>query len=188
VAVSSAISLTSGVAGRYATALFEIARESKDLDRLEADLTALETALAESSDLRAMVASPVHTRDELGRAIGAIAARMNLGTPVTSTLGLLAQNRRLFVLPGLIAQLHALIAHERGEMTAEVTSAKPLTKAQAEALATTLKASVGNEVTLKATVDESLIGGLVVKIGSRMIDTSIRSKLTALQNVMKEVG
>ena len=100
----------------------------------------------------------------------------------------MAQNRRLFVVPGLIAQVKALIAAERGEVTAEVTSAKPLTKAQTEALAATLKESVGKDVKIDVTVDESLIGGLVVKVGSRMIDTSIRSKLAQLQNVMKEVG
>ena len=100
----------------------------------------------------------------------------------------MAQNRRLFVVPGLIAQVKALIAAERGEVTAEVTSAKPLTKAQAEELAATLKKSVGKDVKIDATVDESLIGGLVVKVGSRMIDTSIRAKLANLQNMMKEVG
>ena len=113
---------------------------------------------------------------------------MGLGTTVTNTLRLMASNRRLFVVPSLLEQVRALIAAERGEVTAEVTSAKPLTKAQSEALAQTLKASVGKEVRIDATVDASLIGGLVVKVGSRMIDTSIRSKLANLQNVMKEVG
>ena len=113
---------------------------------------------------------------------------MGLGPTVTNTLGLMAKNRRLFVVPGLVAQVKALIAADRGEVTAEVTAAKPLTKAQTEALAETLKASVGREVKLDVTVDESLIGGLVVKVGSRMIDTSIRAKLAKLQNVMKEVG
>jgi F-type H+-transporting ATPase subunit delta len=100
----------------------------------------------------------------------------------------MAENRRLFVVPGLVSQIKALIADDRGEVRAEVTSAKPLTKAQTESLAATLKASVGKDVTLDVTVDEDLIGGLVVKVGSRMIDTSIRSKLAKLQNAMKEVG
>ena len=117
-----------------------------------------------------------------------VAAAMGLGTTVTNTLRLMAQNRRLFVVPGLIARVRELIAAERGEVTAEVRSAKPLTKAQAEALSKTLTASVGREVKLDVTVDPDLIGGLVVKVGSRMIDTSIRAKLAKLQTVMKEVG
>ena len=181
-------SLTSGVAGRYATALFEIAKESKSLDKVEADILALEAALAESPELRHMLSSPVFTREDQGRAITAIAAKMGLGQAVTNTLGLMAKNRRLFVVPGLIAQLKALIAADRGEVTAEVTAARPLSEAQAAALADTLKASVGKDVKVEVTVDESLIGGLVVKVGSRMIDTSVRSKLANLQNIMKEVG
>jgi F-type H+-transporting ATPase subunit delta len=186
--VSNAVSLTSGVAGRYATALFEIGRDGKRLDKIEADLAVLQAALAESPDLRAMIASPVHTRDEQMRAIAALAGRMGLSTEVANTLGLMGHNRRLFVLPRMIAQLKALIAQERGEVSAEVASARPLTEAQTAALAATLKATVGKDVTLRATVDESLIGGLVVRVGSQMIDTSIRSKLASLQTLMKEVG
>ena len=166
--MASSSTLTSGVAGRYATALFEIARESKAIDKVEADIAALEAALAESPDLRGM--------------------KMDLGPAVANTLGLMAQNRRLFVVPGLIAQLKALIAAERGEVTAEVTAAKPLTKTQTEELAATLKKSVGKDVKIDVTVDETLIGGLVIKVGSRMIDSSIRAKLARLQNIMKEVG
>jgi F-type H+-transporting ATPase subunit delta len=180
--------LTSGVAGRYATALFEIGKESKSLDKVEADLLALEAALAESADLRGMLASPVFTREEQGNAVAALAARMDLGAAVTNTLRLMAANRRLFVVPALISQLKGLIAADRGEVTAEVTSARPLTDAQREALARTLQASVGKDVKLDVKVDETLLGGLVVRVGSRMIDTSIRSKLANLQNAMKEVG
>ena len=188
VSVASSATLTSGVAGRYATALFEIARDSKDLDKLETDVQAFEAALDESPELREMLASPVFSREDQGNAIGAISKKMDLGPALANTLGLMAQNRRLFVVPGLIAQIKALIADERGEVTAEVTSAKPLTKGQTEALSKTLKQSVGKDVSIDVTVDEGLIGGLVVKVGSRMIDTSIRSKLANLQNVMKEVG
>jgi F-type H+-transporting ATPase subunit delta len=180
--------MTSGVAGRYATALFELAKEGQSLDRVEADSLALEAALAESPDLRDMLSSPVFTREEQGNALAAIAAKMGLGPILTNTLGLMAQNRRLFVVPATLAQLKALIAAERGEVTAEVRSAKPLTETQTEALAKTLSASVGRDVKLDVTVDPSLIGGLVVKVGSRMIDTSIRAKLAKLQTVMKEVG
>ncbi|TPE52709.1 F0F1 ATP synthase subunit delta [Amaricoccus solimangrovi] len=186
--MASSASLTSGVAGRYATALFEIAKESNALDQVEADLVALDAALAESADLREAVTSPVFSREDLGAAVTALAARMGLGPAVTNTLRLMAHNRRLFVLAGFISQVRALIADDRGEITAEVTAAKPLTKGQTEALSEKLRASVGKDVKLNVTVDESLIGGLVVKVGSRMIDTSIRSKLAHLRNVMKEVG
>jgi F-type H+-transporting ATPase subunit delta len=180
--------LTSGVAGRYATALFDLARENKSLDRVEADLTALEAALAESPELRATIVSPVFSRDDLAAAVKAFAARMDLGSETSNTLGLLARNRRLFVLPSLIASVKAMMAAARGEVAARVTSAKPLSEAQTDALRAALKAGVGKDVDLDVVVDEGLIGGLVVKVGSRMIDSSIRSKLAKLQNVMKEVG
>ena len=180
--------LTSGVAGRYATALFEIARDGNLLDEVERDLREIETIHANSADFREILANPVYTREEQARVLATIAGAMGLGPTVTSTLGLMAKNRRLFAVPALIAQVRALIAAERGEVTAEVTAAKKLTKAQTDALSAKLKESVGKDVKLDVTVDESLIGGLVVKVGSRMIDTSIRSKLSALQNVMKEVG
>jgi len=188
VVVSSSASLTSGVAGRYATALFEIAKEEKTLDRVEADLDAFAAALAESDDLRGMIASPIHSRADQGAAIRALAARMDLGPELAGTLGVMAANRRLFVVEAMIAAVKGLIAVERGETTAEVRSARPLTDSQTEALAATLRERTGKTVRLAVTVDESLIGGLVVKVGSRMIDTSIRSKLAKLQNVMKEVG
>ena len=188
VAVSSSASLTSGVAGRYATALFEIAREGKSLSKVEEDLRALEAALAESADLRAMIDSPLYTRDEQMAAIRALADRMGLGTEVSNTVGLMAANRRLFVLPEMIANVKGMIAEHRGEITAKVTAAKPLSEAQSAALAESLKSSAGKDVKIDVTVDVGLIGGLVVRLGSRMIDTSIRSKLAKLQNVMKEVG
>lgn len=186
--MSSSTSLTSGVAGRYATALFEIARDDAAIDKVEADVTALEAAIAESGELRQLLSSPIYTREEQGRAVRALADKMGLGREVANTLGLMANNRRLFVLPGVIAQLKALIADLRGEVTAEVTAARPLSKAQTHSLTETLRKQIGKDVALDVTVDESLIGGLVVKVGSRMIDTSIRSRLASLQNVMKEVG
>jgi F-type H+-transporting ATPase subunit delta len=186
--VSVSTSLTSGVAGRYATALFEIARDGELLDEVERDLREIETIHANSADFREILANPVYTREEHARALAALAQAMGLGTTVTSTLGLLAANRRLVALPGIIAQVKALIAEHRGEVTAEVTAARKLTPEQTDSLTAKLRQSVGKDVKLDVTVDESLIGGLVVKVGSRMIDTSIRSKLAQLQNVMKEVG
>ena len=186
--VSEPASISSGIAQRYATAIFEIARDNKDLAALETGVTDLGAALSESEDLRDLIASPVYSRAAQGKAIGAIAAKMNLPVVLTNSLGLMAEKRRLFVLPQLIAQLRALIAENKGEVTAEVTSAKALTKTQEAKLAKVLSDQVGKDVKLNTAVDESLIGGLVVKVGSKMIDTSVKAKLASLQNVMKEVG
>lgn len=186
--VSESASTASGVAGRYALAVFDLVKESNGVKALEADVDALQGALAASSDLRSMIASPVYSREDQGRAVTAVAAKMKVSTVLKNTLGLMAANRRLFVLPQLLTALTALVAEEKGEVTADVTAAAALTKAQADKLAATLKRSVGKDVKLNIAVDESLIGGLVVKVGSKMIDSSIRSKLASLQNIMKEVG
>lgn len=186
--MSEPASISSGIAARYATALFELAKEDKALKALEADADALGAALAVSPELGAMIASPVVSRDEQAAAIAAIAKKMKLSALTANTLALMAANRRLFVLPQLVTDLLAKIAAEKGEVTAEVTSAAALSADQAKKLAATLKARVGKDVKLKTAVDESLIGGLVVKLGSTMIDTSVKSKLAALQNAMKEVG
>jgi len=124
----------------------------------------------------------------MANAVAAIGKQMKLTPILANTLGLMAQNRRLFVLPQLVSTIKGMIADEKGEVTAEVTSAKKLTKAQSDKLAKTLKASVGKDVKVNVSVDESLIGGLIVKVGSTMIDSSIKSKLSNLQNAMKEVG
>ena len=173
---------------RYASAVYDIAKETKSVGDIEADIAALQAAMTDSADFRTLISSPIYTRDEQSAAISAIAKKMKLSGTMSNTLALMAQKRRLFVLPQLIATLRDLIATDKGEVTADVISAKALTKAQADKLAKTLKASTGKTVTLNASVDESLIGGLIVKVGSRMIDTSIRAKLNSLQNAMKEVG
>jgi F-type H+-transporting ATPase subunit delta len=180
--------MSAGIAGRYATAVFELAKEAKGLKALESDVDALGAVLDASADLRAAISSPVYSRDELASAIHALATKMGLSQPVAGALGLMAQNRRLFALPQFLAALRARIAAEKGEITAEVTAAKALSKAQADTLAASLGSSLGKDVKLNITVDDSLIGGLIVKVGSKMIDTSIRSKLASLQNAMKEVG
>ena len=186
--MSETASISASIAGRYAQALFDICKEEGALDALEKDADALSAALADSADLRAMIASPLYTREQQGAAIVAVANGLGVHPMVANTLALMAGNRRLFVLPALVRMLRARIAAEKGVVTAEVTSAKPLTEAQAARLAETLKARVGKDIKLNTTVDDSLIGGLVVKVGSKMIDSSIRSKLAALQNAMKEVG
>jgi F-type H+-transporting ATPase subunit delta len=185
--VSETASISLGIAARYAAALFDLAKDDNGLKALEADTDALATAIA-NPDLAAMIASPVLGRDEQAGAMAAIAAKMGLSSLMANTIALMATKRRLFVLPQFVADLRARIATEKGEMTAEVTSATKLTAAQAKKLADTLKAKVGKDVKLHTTVDESLIGGLIVKLGSTMIDTSVKAKLAALQNAMKEVG
>ncbi len=186
--VSEPASISSGIAERYATAIFEIATESKSLAKLESNIADLSAALDESAELRDVIASPVLTRADQGKVMAALAEKMKLEPSMANGLAVMASNRRLFVLPHLLKQLRAMIADHKGEVTADVTSAKALTKAQSDKLAKTLKARVGKTVKINATVDESLIGGLVVKVGSKMIDTSIRSRLDSLQNAMKEVG
>ena len=186
--MSEPASISSGIAQRYATAVFEIAKEKKTLSKLEGGLNDLKTSLTDSAELRDLIQSPLISREDQAKAIAAVAAKMGLQPVLKQVLGLMAQKRRLFVLPQLIEQLQAMLAEHKGEVTADVTTAKALTKTQSEKLAKTLAARVGKDVKINATVDESLVGGLVVKVGSKMIDTSIRSKLASLQNAMKEVG
>lgn len=186
--MSEPASISLGIASRYAQALFEIAKEEKGLAALEADADAIGAALDASSDLRDVIASPVVAREDQANAIAAVAAALKLSGITANTLALMASKRRLFVLPQLVANLKSRIAEEKGEVTADVTSASALSADQASKLSAALKASVGKDVKLNTTVDESLIGGLVVKLGSVMIDTSVKAKLAALQNAMKEVG
>ena len=186
--MSETASISAGIAGRYATAIFELAKEGKALKAIEKDVDSLDAALAESDDFRKLISSPIYTREEQQAAVAGIAKKMKLSGDVSNLLGLMAGKRRLFALPQLLTALRGLIADEKGEVTAEVTAAKSLTKAQQEKLAKTLKAQVGKDVNVNVSVDESLIGGLIVKVGSKMIDTSIASRLNSLQNAMKEVG
>ena len=186
--MSEPASISTGIASRYATAIFELAKEGSALAALETDIDTLGAALKDSDDFRDVIASPVYSRDEQGASVAAVAEKAGLSEILKNTLGLMATKRRLFVLPQLVAELSRLIAEEKGEITAEVTSAQPLTDDQVSRLSETLKARMGKDVKLNTAVDESLIGGLVVNVGSRMIDTSIRSRLAALQNTMKEVG
>ena len=186
--VSEPASISAAIAGRYATAIFDLAQEAKGIDALSADVDALSAALAGSAELRDLISSPVYTRDEQGAAIAAVAAKMGLSAPLANGLKLMATKRRLFALPQLLKGLAAAIADAKGEMTADVTSATALSTAQAEKLAATLAKQTGKTVKLNVAVDESLIGGMIVKLGSRMIDTTVKAKLASLQNAMKEVG
>ena len=186
--MSETASISTGIAQRYASAVHDIAKQDNVVKDIESDLDALQGALNDSEDFRNLIHSPIYTRTEQGAAIAALSMKMGLSGTMTNTLSLMASKRRLFVLPQLVKTLRNAIAEDKGEVTAEVTSAKALTKAQSDKLAKSLTASTGKTVSLQTTVDESLIGGLIVKVGSKMIDTSIRAKLNSLQNVMKEVG
>ncbi len=186
--MSEPASISSGIAARYATAVFELAKEAAQLPAVGTNIDALSEALDHSADFCTLISSPLYSREQQGRAVAAIAAKMGLGDILGNTLKLMAQKRRLFVLPQLIIAIRALISEEKGEVAAEVVSAKKLTKAQETKLAAALKKAVGKDVIINASVDGSLIGGLIVKVGSRMIDSSIASKLSNLQNAMKEVG
>lgn len=186
--MSESASISTGIASRYATAVFELAKDGNDLDALERDIETLDAAVNESADFRDLINSPVYSRDAQGGAIAALADKMGLSGVVANTLKLMASKRRLFVLPQLIAAVKDKIADAKGEVSADVRAARSLSDDQKAALAATLKESFGKDVKMNVSVDESLIGGLIVKVGSKMIDTSIRSKLAALQNTMKEVG
>jgi F-type H+-transporting ATPase subunit delta len=186
--VSEPASISTSIAGRYATAVYDLAKDGKKVKAIETDLGTLSDAMADSSDFNALIHSPIYSRDEQGTAIAALAEKMKLSPIMANTLALMATKRRLFVLPQLVVALRAAIATDNGEVTADVISAKALTQTQSDSLSKSLKAKLGKTVTINATVDETLIGGLVVKVGSKMIDTSIRSKLNSLQNAMKEVG
>lgn len=186
--MTASSSLTAGAAGRYATALFELASDAGALDQTEADLKALGAALEESPELGNLMRNAIYTREEQASAIAAIGAKMGLSPLLGNVLGLMASKRRLFAVPELITVFETLMAEHRGEVTAEVTSAHGLSDTQANALVEQIKSATGRDVKLNVSVDESIIGGLIVKVGSKMIDSSIRSRLASLKNAMKEVG
>lgn len=181
-------SVTTGLAGRYASALCELAEGEKVLDAVAADLMSLRQALAENPDLSRLVRSPVLTRDEQARGIEAVLEKMGAHVLTRKFLGTVAANRRLFALNAMITAFLAELAERRGEVTAEVTSAVALSDAQLSDVTEALKKAVGHKVSLNLSVDPALIGGLVVRVGSRMVDNSIRSKLQRLQLAMKGVG
>ena len=178
----------SDLAGRYAAALLDLADEQKALDQVSGDLQTLRSMISESEDLRRMLHSPVITRDEQRRAMAAIMEKAGIGALTNRFVLVVANNHRLFALPAMIEAYLAELAHRRGEITAEVTAARSLSDAQQAALLETLRGTVGGKVQLDLKVDPALIGGLVVKVGSRMIDSSLRSKLKRLQLAMKGVG
>ena len=178
----------SGVADRYAASLHDLAVQTKSVSQVEADLGRFEDLLSGSDDLTRMIKSPVFSADEQYKAISAIVDKAKISGLVGNFLRVVARNRRLFAVPAMIKAFRRIAAEGRGEVAAEVTSAHPLTPAQQTELKTALKGVAGKDVSFTVNVDPTLLGGLVVKLGSRQIDTSLRTKLNSLKLALKEVG
>lgn len=175
----------SGLAERYAAALFELADERGALDAVADDLRAMRAMLHDSVDLARVIRSPVLSRDAQGKAIALVAERAGLSQLTRDFLAVVARNRRLFAVPAMIEAYLIRLAQRRGEVTAEVTAAQPLTEAQNSALTEELRRATGGQVAVDLKIDPSLIGGMIVKIGSRMVDGSLRSKLQRLRLALR---
>jgi F-type H+-transporting ATPase subunit delta len=186
--VSSDTTGVTGLAGRYATALYELAESQSALDQVADDLRGLDALINESADLNRMVRSPVISRDEQGKAMRAILDQAGASELTKNFVGVAAANRRLFAISDIIKGYLQILAGRRGEVTAHVTSATPLSDKQTAELESVLKRSMGGNVSINAKVDPDLLGGLVVRLGSRMVDSSIRTKLQQLRLAMRGVG
>ncbi len=178
----------SGVSGRYATALFELARDEKSIDAVKADLDKFEAMLSDSADLKRLVRSPVFGASDQSKALSAVLDKAGISGISANFLKVLTANRRLFAVADVIRAFRALVAKFKGEASADVTVAEPLSDKNLDALKSALKTISGKDVTLNVKVDPSIIGGLVVKLGSRMVDSSLRTKLNSIKHAMKEAG
>jgi F-type H+-transporting ATPase subunit delta len=179
----------SGMAGRYARALFELALDAKSVDAVKADIEQFAAMMAESADLTRLVRSPVYGAEERSRALAAVLARAGIGGLAANFLMFVTANRRLFSIGEMIRDFRKLVARWKGEVTAEVTAAEKLSDAHLEAIKSALKSITGEKsVDLHVKIDPAIIGGLTVKLGSRMVDSSLRSKLNAIKHAMKEAG
>jgi F-type H+-transporting ATPase subunit delta len=183
--VSTSGGIQAGLAGRYARALFELARDTGQLESVAGSIATLKATLAESEDFATLTRNPVLSRLQTEKAVEAVAGSLGLDQTTTRFLGVLANNRRLAALDGIIAAFDELSADHRGEETARVTSAHPLDADQLATLKTRLRGRIGRDVTVETKVDPSILGGLIVQIGSQMIDGSIRTKLNTLAHAMK---
>ena len=175
------------MAGRYGNALFELARDSKAVDAVKADLERFDTLIADNPDLNRMVRSPVFGADEQLRALAAILDKAGIKGLAANFLRVITTNRRLFAVRDMIRAYRVLAARQKGEVTAEVTVAEPLSDKNIGALKDALKSVTGGkDIDLDMNVDPAIIGGLIVKVGSRMVDSSLRTKLNAIKIAMKE--
>lgn len=184
---SENISLT-GLAGRYAVALFELAEEEKSLDRVADELGALASLLSENADLQKITTSPIISRSNKSTAMAALVQVADFSKTVENFIGVVTNNRRLDQLSNIINEFNRMLSHHRGEVNASVVTAYKLDKKQLNALSKKLKSMVGSDVNLETEVDETLLGGMVVRLGSQMIDSSLKTKLANLEATMKEVG
>ena len=173
---------------RYALALYELAENENTLDAVAGELAQVSAMIDESADLSRMIRSPVISRDDQQRAMSAVLEKVGIGDLTRRFIGLVGKNGRLFALPGIIGAFQKLLADQRGETAAEVVSAKPLTKAQMQGLESALKSITGSSVAVSTRVDTDLLGGLVIKLGSRMVDSSLKTKLNRLSMAMKGIG
>ena len=181
-------SITSGVTARYASALFDLALSEKKIPAVEKDLERFDTLMNGSADLKRLVVSPVFSADDQLRAVDAVLSKAKIAGLVGNFVRVVAKNRRLFAMPGMLSAYRRLAADHRGETTADVTVAKALSAVQTKELKAALKSVVGKEVAINATVDPSILGGMIVKVGSRQIDTSLKTRLSSLKLALKEVG
>ena len=180
--------IVSGVPGRYATALFELAQEEHAIEPVAADLSRFQKLLDESGDLRRLVRSPVFSAEDQLAALDAILARAEIGGLAANFIRLVTRNRRLFAIADMIKAYRVLVAQSKGEVAAEVTSAEPLADAHLEELKAAIKASIGRDVDLALKIEPAILGGLIVKVGSRMVDNSLRTKLQNLRIAMKGIA
>jgi F-type H+-transporting ATPase subunit delta len=182
-------SVVSGIAGRYALALFELARDQRELDAVKKALEQFDSLLSESADLARLVRSPVFTAEQQVRALSAVLDQAGIDGLAANFLKVVASNRRLFAVRDVIRTFRGMVARHRGEVTAEVTVAEPLADRHRDEITAALKAITGGKsVDLAVKVEPAIIGGLVVRLGSRMVDSSLRTKLSAIKQAMKEVG
>ena len=177
-----------GVSGRYATALFELARDEKSIDAVKADLDKFAALLAESEDLKRLVRSPVFAAEAQLKALSAVLDRAGISGISANFLNVLTANRRLFAVADVVRAFNALVAKFKGEASADVTVAEALSDKNLDALKTALKSVTGKDVALNVKIDPSIIGGIIVKLGSRMVDSSLRTKLNSIKHAMKESG
>lgn len=186
--MATSASNISGIAKRYASSLFDVALDARSLDAVEKDIARFDDLLRGSDDLMRLVRSPVFAADEQLKAVDAILTKAKIGGLAGNLVRLMARNRRLFAVPDVLGEFRKLLAEHRGEESAEVTVAQPLTAAQQTELAKALNSVVGKDVSIHAVVDPAILGGMIVKVGSRQIDTSLRTKLSSLKLALKEVG
>ena len=180
--------IVSGMAGRYAAALFDLAKSESAIDAVSQDLALVSDALAQSEDLRRLIKSPVFSAEDQTKAMGAVLDKLGVRGLTANFVRLVASNRRLFALDSMISGFRALVAADKGVTTAEVVVAEELTPARRDELAAALKDITGKTVDFDVKVDPKILGGLIVRLGSRMVDASLKTKLNSIKLAMKEVG